>query len=194
MNTNPTKDESKQGSIVRSAGVVSLATLMSRITGLFRDQAIAAMININLTDPFFLAFKIPNFLRAIFAEGALSSAYIPVFNESLIKEDTENSRKFFSTVFTIVIIFTGIITILGIIAAPWIIKIFAWGWRDIFPAKQVLAVSLLKIMFPYILLISIAALFMGTLNSLKHFFVPAFSPALLNISMISGVIIGLFLF
>ena len=185
-------DVSHKDQTVKAAGIVSFATLLSRISGLFRMQAIAALVSVHITDVFYFAFKIPNFLRAITAEGSLSSGFIPVFNESLVKDDREKSLKFFSAIFTILVIVTLIISIIGIIAAPLIIKIAAWGWSISNPENLPTAASLLKIMFPFVLFISIAALFMGTLNSLRHFFIPALSSAFLNISMILGLVIGHF--
>jgi putative peptidoglycan lipid II flippase len=188
------KNEDTAKSAVKYAGIVSFATLLSRISGLFRDQVIAAKLLTSLSDPFFIALRISNFLRAIFAEGALSAAYIPIFSDTLVKNGKTKAKDFFSSTFTLLCIATTVISIIGIIFSPLIIKITAWGWSELYPQKQALASSLLKIMFPYLFFISIAAIFMGTLNSMKQFFMPAFSSVFLNISEIGGLFIGYYFF
>jgi len=168
--------------ITRSASFVGLLTFLSRILGMARDIVIAFFFGAGpVTDAFWVAFRIPNLLRRLFAEGALTVSFIPVFTERLEKDGKEKAKLISDAVFTILIIILVLTSILGIIFSPYIIKLFASGF-DQHTFK--LSVLLNRIMFPYILFISLTALCMGILNSLKHFFAPTFSPVLFNICII----------
>lgn len=173
--------------IARSAGVIGFLTLLSRITGYIRDMVMAYFFGATaLTDAFWIAFRIPNLLRRLFAEGSLTISFIPVFTEMLEKKNKEEAKKVSDIVFSLLFSATLIISLLGIIFSPYIVKLFAYGFdKETFD----LSVSLNRIMFPYIFFISLTALSMGVLNSLRHFFAPAFSPVLLNISMILAVFV-----
>ncbi len=176
--------------IAKSATIVSVITMLRRILGYIRDAICAALLGVGfVSDAFFVAFRIPNLLRNLLAEGALSSAFIPVFTEYLEKKEKKDVLSLVSNVLTVLSIILVILCLLGILFAPFIVYIIAPGFSS--DAKKFeLTVSLTRFLFPFIFLISIAALFMGILNSLKKFSLPAFAPVVLNISMIfAGIFI-----
>lgn len=175
--------------ISRSVGTVSFFTFLSRILGLTRDVVLAwAFGATRVADAFYVAFRIPNLLRRLVAEGALTVAFVPVYTEHL-RKSREEGRKAASVVFTYLSMFLVAITVLGVLFAPWIVKAVALGFT-IEPEKFDLTVHLTRIMFPYILLISLVALAMGILNSLKRFAAPAASPMLLNLGIIAGALVS----
>lgn len=131
-------------------------------------------------DAFVAAFRIPNLLRDLFAEGALSAAYVPIFTDKLKKEGKDEAYLVTSAVFSILLVVLGIIVILGIVLAPYFVKYYVSGFADN-PAKLNLTVQLTQIMFPFLLLVALAAAGMGTLNSLGRFGIPAVAPAAFNI-------------
>jgi len=162
----------------------SIATFFSRLLGLVREIVISSLFGLGkTTDAFFLAFTIPNLLRQLLAEGAFNNSFIPIYSDVLTEEGCKEQREFLSVVFTFLVIILVLISFLGVIFAPFLIKIFAPGFlRD-----QVLysnAVSLLKILFPYIFFISLASFLSGILNAHGSFFFPALTPLWLNLSMI----------
>jgi len=171
-----------KSTIAKSARSVSIFTFISRILGMVRDIVIASLFGAGqVTDAFWVAFRIPNLLRRLFAEGALTVSFIPVFSDSLEHGGKEKAKVISDSIFTILVCLLVLISLIGIIFSPYIVKIFASGFNDeVFN----LAVLLNRIMFPYILFISLTALSMGILNSLKHFFAPSFSPVLFNFSII----------
>ncbi len=170
--------------VARYTGIVMIATLVCRILGLGREMVISNQFGAGIeTDAFFIAFMIPNLLRSFIGEGALNTAFIPIFSECLTNQDKKKADAFASNVLNILIIILVIIIIIGIWGAPWIIKIVAGGFKQD-PEKYLLTVRLTRIMFPYIAFAAIAALFMGILNSYKQFFIPALAPAMLNIGII----------
>ncbi len=172
--------------ITRSAGLVGSLTFLSRIAGYARDVVIAYFFGASAsTDAFWVAFRIPNLLRRLFGEGSLTISFIPVFTQYLETKGKEEAKKIADTVFTILVFLLVLISIGGILLSPYIIKLFAAGFDQ---STFDLAVSLNRIMFPYILFISLTALSMGVLNSLRHFFAPAFSPVILNICIIIAVL------
>ena len=172
--------------ITRSAGLVGSLTFLSRIAGYARDVVIAYFFGASAsTDAFWVAFRIPNLLRRLFGEGSLTISFIPVFTQYLETKDKEEAKKIADAVFTILVFLLVVISIGGILLSPYIIKLFAAGFDQ---STFDLAVSLNRIMFPYILFISLTALSMGVLNSLRHFFAPAISPVILNICIIIAVL------
>jgi putative peptidoglycan lipid II flippase len=174
--------------ISRSVGTVSFFTFLSRVLGLARDMVLAwAFGATRVADAFYVAFRIPNLLRRLVAEGALTVAFVPVYTEHL-RRSREEARSAASVVFTYLSMFLVVISVLGVLFAPWIVKAVALGFT-IEPAKFDLTVQLTRIMFPYILLISLVALAMGILNSLKRFAAPAASPILLNLGIIFGALV-----
>ncbi|NIP38339.1 MAG: murein biosynthesis integral membrane protein MurJ, partial [Candidatus Dadabacteria bacterium] len=168
--------------IAKSARSVSFFTFISRILGLVRDIVITYLFGAGqITDAFWVAFRIPNLLRRLFAEGTLTVSFIPVFTQRLEHGGKERAKAISDTIFMILVLLLILISLIGIIFSPYIVKLFASGFsEEVFE----LAVKLNRIMFPYILFISLTALSMGILNSLKHFFAPAFSPVLFNICII----------
>ena len=171
-----------KSTIAKSARSVSIFTFLSRILGMVRDIVIASLFGAGqVTDAFWVAFRIPNLLRRLFAEGALTVSFIPVFTSRLEHGGKEKAKVISDTIFTILVCLLILISLIGIIFSPYIVKIFASGFSDeVFD----LAVLLNRIMFPYIIFISLTALSMGILNSLKHFFAPSFSPVLFNCCII----------
>ncbi len=170
--------------VVRAAGIVGIATMLSRIFGFIRDMVVAALFGAGLTtDAFFVAFRIPNLLRRLLAEGSLTVSFVPVFTEYLRNKTREEALEVANITFTALSIILVIVSLLGVLFSPLIVTIMAPGFARM-PAQYELAVFLTRLMFPYILLISLVALCMGILNSLRHFAAPALSPVVLNLSMI----------
>jgi putative peptidoglycan lipid II flippase len=183
----------KKSSLYASVGVVSSATALSRVLGLVREQVMAYFFGASMaTDAFVTAFRIPNLLRDMFAEGALSSAFVPVFKEKLVNETDREAFSLARTVITGILTVVGGIVLLGIVATPAIIFVSANGFTAD-PAKFELTVSLTRWMFIYLLLVSLSALVMGMLNSFGRFGIPALSPAAFNLGIILSVI-GLYRF
>jgi len=174
--------------ISRRVGTIGLFTLISRILGLVRDSALAYAFGATMVaDAFYVAFRIPNLLRRLVAEGSLTVAFVPVYSEYL-KKSRKDAFEVISIVFTCLSIILAVLVILGVVFAPWIVRAVAYGFEGT-AAKFDLTVYLTRIMFPYIFLISLVALAMGTLNSLKRFATPAASPILLNIAIIFGALV-----
>jgi putative peptidoglycan lipid II flippase len=182
---------SENAHITRSFGIVGIATFASRILGLIREMAIAFYFGASMaSDAFFVAFQIPNILRILLAEGSLSIAFIPVFSETLVKKGRDEALKLAHVTFTILTIILIIITVLGIIFASPLIKIMVpgKGFAEI-PGKTELTILLTQITFPFIFLVSLAALCMGILNSLRRFAAPALAPAFYNLGVILSVVL-----
>jgi len=180
--------------IAKSAGMVSSATFLSRIFGLIREQVFAYLFGAGMaTDAFVAAFRIPNLLRDLLAEGALSSAFIPVFTEKLTFQGKEEAFRLVNLVLNILLIVLSLIVILGVIFSPFIVNLIAPGFEKI-QGKSELTILLTRIMFPFLLLVSLAALSMGILNSFGRFGAPALAPTMLNLGMIlAGFMISPFL-
>jgi putative peptidoglycan lipid II flippase len=182
-------DNIQNRSMASSAGKVSAATAFSRVLGLVREQVVAYFFGAGMaTDAFVTAFRVPNLLRDLFAEGALSSAFIPVFKEKWVKEGREEAFHLANLTISILLLIVGLIVALGVIITPIIIYITANGFTSE-PEKFNLTVQLTRIMFIYLLMVSISAVFMGILNSAGRFGVPALSPALFNIGMIMSPVL-----
>ncbi|MCX7982370.1 MAG: murein biosynthesis integral membrane protein MurJ [Syntrophales bacterium] len=179
-------DEHENVKVAKAAGVVGFATLLSRIFGFLRDMVVAAYFGAGLkTDAFFVAFRIPNLLRRLIGEGSLTVSFVPVFTEYIKTRDRKEVEALANSAFTALSILLAVITILGILFSPLIVTITAPGFRKI-PEQYELTVFLTQLMFPYIFFISLVALCMGILNSLRHFAAPALSPVLLNLAMIGA--------
>ena len=173
-------------SISGAAGVIAFFTLLSRILGLVRDMVIATLFGSGMAaDAFFVALRIPNLLRRLFAEGTLTIAFIPVFTEYLTLKSREDAFDLARVVFTILSLILVVITVLGILFAPFIVKIQAFGFGSS-GIKYDLTVFLTRLTFPYIFFIGIVAFFMGVLNSLRHFAAPAAAPIFLNVGIIGA--------
>ena len=175
-------------SLIRSAATVSGLTLCSRITGLFRDILIASSFGAGpLTDAFWVAFRIPNLLRRLFAEGAFSQAFVPILGEVRNREAPDAVQLLLDRVALLLTLALMAVTIIGIVAAPWVVSAMASGLLS--ESKQTAfdaAVWMTRLMFPYILCMSLVAFASGVLNTWSRFAVPAFTPVLLNISMIGA--------
>ena len=179
---------SEQAQVTRAAGVVGAATLASRIFGFLRDVVIAWFFGAGLAaDAFFVAFRIPNLLRRLFAEGALSIAFVPVFTEVIEKQGMDEASSVARSAIRLLTLILTIVTVVGIVAAPVLVWVIAPGFAED-PDKFAVTVRLTRIMFPYILLVGLVALAMGILNPLGHFAAPALAPVLLNLAMIGGVL------
>ncbi len=177
-----------KGRIAKSAGLMSVATFISRILGFARDMIFALYFGATgISDTFFAAFKIPNLLRELFAEGSMSSAFIPVLTEYRQKHGEDEANRLVRITFTFISLVVGAICILGIIFSPAIVTVIAPGFLGS-PEKFSLTVLLTRIMFPFLLFISLAALVMGSLNTRKVFFIPALAPAMLNITLILSIV------
>ncbi len=170
--------------LLKSLAAVSSMTMISRVLGFVRDTIVARMFGAGMaTDAFFVAFKLPNLLRRIFAEGAFSQAFVPILAEYKTQQGEEATRTFIAYVSGLLTLILALVTALGMLAAPWVIWVTAPGFVDS-PEKFELTSSLLRVTFPYILLISLASLAGAILNTWNRFSVPAFVPTLLNVSMI----------
>ena len=179
----------EKGRIAKAAGLMAIATFISRILGYVKDMILAGFFGASgIADTFFVAFRIPNLLRELFAEGSMSSAFIPVLTEYQTKQGLEEAKRLVRIIFTFILIFVGLICILGIIFSPAIVRMIAPGFAGM-PEKFSLTVLLSRIMFPFLLFISLAALAMGALNVRRVFFIPALAPAMLNIGIIITVLL-----
>lgn len=175
---------SEKKKIVRAAGILGSATMLSRIMGMVRDIVVSRLFGAGLaTDAFFAAFQIPNMLRRFFAEGALTAAFVPTFSATLNQKGEQDARELANICFTLLTIVMALITLVGILLSPLIVNLMFPGFK-VEPGKFELTVLLNRLMFPYIFFISLVALCMGILNTLRHFFTPAISTVFLNISMI----------
>ncbi len=169
--------------LLKSTFIVSAMTLISRVSGLVRDVVMASVLGSSgVADAFFVAFKIPNFLRRIFGEGAFASAFVPVFSE-LTERNTHEAKQLVNATAGILALVTMILTILGIVFAPFIVSLYAPGYKDD-PVQMAYTVDALRFMFPYLFCISLVAMSGGILNTVNRFAVPAVTPVLLNICLI----------
>lgn len=181
---------SEKNKVTKAAGIVGSATLLSRIFGFVRDIVFAAFFGAGFhSDAFIAAFRIPNLLRRLFAEGTLIIAFIPVFTEYLKKGGKEEAFVLARSAFLMLLIILSSVIILGVVLSPAIIKGIAYGFTDS-PEKFEITVLLTRIVLPYALFISFVALCMGILNALDHFAAPALAPVLLNLAMIASIFIG----
>ena len=170
--------------LLRALATVSSMTMLSRILGFVRDSVIARAFGAGLfTDAFFVAFRLPNLLRRMFAEGAFSQAFVPILGEYKNTRSAEETRALIEHVATLLALALMLVTVLGIAAAPVIVWISAPGFHSD-PDKFAVTIDLLRITFPYIFLISLTSLAGGVLNTWSKFAVPAFTPSLLNLSFI----------
>lgn len=170
--------------LLKALAAVSSMTLLSRILGFVRDTVIARAFGAGMyTDAFFVAFKIPNLLRRLFAEGAFSQAFVPILAEYKNRHGQVATKTLVNQVGSVLTLVLIGVALLGILGAPWVAYISAPGFTDE-PDKFALTVTLLRIIFPYIIFISLVALAAGILNTYSRFSVPAFAPSLLNVAMI----------
>ena len=181
--TPPTRD-----GLARSAGIVSLATMTSRVLGLVRDQALAYRFGAgNAMDAFLVALRIPNLLRELFAEGAMNAAFVPVFTRRLTHAGRDAAWRLGAQLINVLAVVTGGIVVAGIVFAEPLTRLFAGDYQTV-PGKFELTVQLTRIVLPFLALVAIAAACMGMLNSLRRFFIPAVSPAAYNVSLIVSAV------
>lgn len=175
--------ESERRSLLGRALVVGGGTFVSRFLGLFRDMALAAVFPRAITDAFFVAFTIPNALRQLLGEGAVSSAVVPVLTERLTRDGQEGAKAFFAKVRGVSLAALLVVTALGMLCARPLTELFASGYHDV-PGQFERTVQLTRYLFPYLLFMGTAALGMAALHANKQFFVASFAPALLNIAFL----------
>ena len=189
LSANPTRAARSNLSILRSASVMSVMTLISRVLGLVREQVRAVYLGTGAaSDAFGLASTIPNLLRRLLAEGAMTAAFIPVFSEYLRRGKQEETREFLSRFFTLLTVVVVAITILGVLVTPWLIDtFFATRFKDV-PGKVALTITLTELMWPYLTFVSLAAMIQAVLNAHKIFGPSAFAPVLLNLAIIGCTI------
>lgn len=170
--------------LARSAGVFGLATIASRILGLARDQVLAYYFGAgNAMDAFRVAFRVPNLVRDLFAEGAMSAAFVPTFTRLLALHGRDRAWRLASSVINALLLVTGVVVIAAVIFAEPLVRAFAAEFAAV-PGKIELTIHLARIVAPFLTLVAVAAALMGMLNSLGHFFVPALSPAMFNLASI----------
>jgi putative peptidoglycan lipid II flippase len=171
------------GRLARSAGVTGVATLASRVLGLARDQVLAALFGAgNDMDAFIVAFRIPNLVRDLFAEGAMSAAFVPTFTRQLAR-GTREAWRLGNNVINALLIVTGALVALGFVFAQPLVRMYAGDFAAV-PGKLELTVQLTRVTLPFLTMVAIAAAVMGMLNSLHHYFLPALSPAMFNVATI----------
>jgi putative peptidoglycan lipid II flippase len=177
---------SEEKKVSQAAGVIGFFTFLSRILGLVRDMVLARLFGAGMAaDAFFVAFRIPNLLRSLFAEGSLTIAFIPVFTEYLTTRSKKEAFDLARIILTLLALILAVVALLGVLLSPWIVRIQAFGFGGS-GAKYDLTVLLARITFPYIFLISLVAFFMGVLNSLRRFAAPAAAPIFLNVGIIGA--------
>ncbi|HUL73398.1 MAG TPA: murein biosynthesis integral membrane protein MurJ [Vicinamibacterales bacterium] len=180
--------------LAKSAGLISAATLASRILGLVRDAVQGHYFGFGLeADAFTVATRIPTLLRDLFAEGAMSAAFVPTVTRYLKQQGKDAAWRLGSQVVNGLIVVTGLLVVLGVIFAGPLARLYAGGFATI-PGKLELTVQLTRINMPFLTLIAVAAAYMGLLNALRRFFVPAMSPALYNVTFIASTLVFVPLF
>jgi putative peptidoglycan lipid II flippase len=181
--TAASEGQNERARLVGRASVVGAGTLLSRILGLGRDMALAAIFTREETDAFFVAFTIPNALRQLLGEGAVSSAVVPVLSEKLATKGEEDARSFFARIRGASVAALVVVTMLGVFGARWLADLFAGGYRGR-PDEFERTVTMTRLVFPYIFFMGTAALGMAALNAKKRFAVAAFAPGLLNVAFL----------
>lgn len=177
-----------QLNLLRTLTTVSGMTLLSRITGLLRETLKATVFGAGLQmDAFEAAFRLPNLLRRLFAEGAFSQAFVPILAEYRRKRGIEATRALVGNVATLLAVILIGLSIVGSLAAPWLVYVLAGGFART-PGKVELTAEMIRIVFPYILFVSLVSLAGGVLNVFRRFAIPAFTPVLLNVSIIGAAI------
>jgi putative peptidoglycan lipid II flippase len=170
--------------IARSAGLISLATMTSRLLGVARETVLAALFGAGREmDAYNVAFRVPNLLRDLFAEGAMTAAFVPTFTRTLTKRGRDDAWRLGNLVINALLVVTGVLVALGILFAGPITRAIAGDFGDV-PGKLELTTQLTRVMLPFLTLVAVAVAMMGMLNSLRRFFIPAMSPAMFNVATI----------
>src|SRR5687768_11829443 len=174
--------------LARSAASAGAATMTSRILGVVREQVLAAYFGAgNAMDAYNVAYRIPNLVRDLFAEGAMSSAFVPTFTKHLTNEGRASAWRLGNLVINGLVVITAGVVLLGIVFAEPLVSLFASAYREV-PGKLELTVFLTRLMLPFLTFVALAAAFMGMLNSLHRFFIPALSPAMYNVATVTCVL------
>lgn len=182
------------GRLARSAGLIGLATLASRLLGLVRDMVQAALFATGFqADAFVLATRLPTLLRDLFAEGAMSAAFVPTFTRVLTRDGKESAWRLGSQVINALLVVTGTLVVLGIVFAEPLATAYAGDFSAV-PGKLELTITLTRLNMPFLLLVAVAAAYMGMLNALRRFFIPASAPAMYNLVFIVCAIVFYWLF
>src|SRR3984957_9431647 len=172
--------------LARSTVIFSLSTGLSRVLGLVREMVSSYYFGASgKINAFTVAFQIPNLVRALVADAALSSAFVPVFSDLIEKGERKRAWRVGSSLFLLMLLGLNALTALFVVVAPWVIELFGNPGHD-----RSLAVGLSRVLFPIVALLGISGVFVGILNSYDHFTVPALSPVLWNIAIIVGLAIG----
>ena len=183
------KDDTSNHFVLRSAGLMAVLTMMSRVLGLIRDTVLSYYFGTtHVMDAFSVAFRIPNTFRRLVGEGAMTAAFVPIFTDYKNTHSKEDSDRFVSTCFYTLALLLLVITVLGILFAPWYIPLVMPNGAHV-PGKWEITIQLTRVMFPYIFFISLAALAMAALNTFKIFGPPMFAPVLLNLSIILSTVL-----
>jgi putative peptidoglycan lipid II flippase len=176
--------------LIRSAGVIGIATMTSRVLGLVRDIVLANFFGAgDAMDAFRIAFRLPNVLRDLFAEGALSAALVPTFTRALAAGNRRAAWRLASNVLSVLLLISGVCVLGGILFAEPLVGLYAAGFRAV-PGKLELTIRLTRIMFPFLAMVATAAVMMAMLNALHRFFIPALSPAMFNVATILCAVIA----
>ncbi|MDP8266950.1 MAG: murein biosynthesis integral membrane protein MurJ [Candidatus Aceula meridiana] len=190
MSTNKYSTHDTNHGLTRSTSVLSLGTLGSRVLGFIRDVILAKFLGTTFqADAFFVAFRIPNLLRDVVGEGAMNSSVVPVISEYAHQDDKLKLWRFLSVVFILALMVLSLLTILGIIFSPLIVRIIAPGFI-VEPEKLALTIRLTRLMFPYLIFIGLTAYGMGILYTFRSFIVPALGPCFLNIAVIASALLA----
>jgi putative peptidoglycan lipid II flippase len=170
--------------IARSAGLISLATMTSRLLGVARETVLAALFGAGREmDAYNVAFRVPNLLRDLFAEGAMTAAFVPAFTRTLTQRGREEAWRLGNLVINALVVVTGVLVVLGVLFAGPITRLISGDFKDI-PGKLELTTHLTRVMLPFLTTVAVAVAMMGMLNSLRRFFIPAMSPAMFNVATI----------
>jgi putative peptidoglycan lipid II flippase len=176
----PSSDQTSDR-IAHAAGLAGAATLTSRILGLVREQVLAALFGAgDEMDAYLVAFRIPNLVRDLFAEGAMSAAFVPTFTRQLTLHGKEHAWRLANSVVNALLLITGLIVVLGYTYATPLVTAYARSFEAV-PGKLELTITLARVMFPFLMLVALAVAVMGMLNSLRHYFIPSLAPATFNI-------------
>lgn len=173
--------------LTRRAGLVAAGTLASRILGAARDAVIAASFSVAATDAFWLAFTIPNALRGLLGEGAVSAAFVPVLTDVRQKEGVDAARAYYARLQGVMLLVLGGVSLLGVVAAPALVDAYASGFRQD-PELHATTITLTRWVFPYIAFMGVAALLTGALHAHGQFLAPAFAPIWLNVALIAAAV------
>jgi putative peptidoglycan lipid II flippase len=175
--------------LARSAGLIGVATMPSRVLALVREQVLAYYFGAgNAVDAYNVAFRIPNLVRDLFAEGAMSAAFVPTFTRTLTTQGRDAAWRLGRHVVTALLVATGVLVVLGIVFAGPLVTAFAGSFGEV-PGKLELTVFLTRLMLPFLMMVALAAASMGMLNSLNRFFLPALSPAMFNVGSLACLLV-----